>query len=371
MHPKNDRRLLAKDGICLVTHPDIALTLGKSEAIFLQQLHYWLTTETNIGTVLDGQRWIYNSYRSWVDNLQIYSESTIRRAVCKLEGLGIVVTKNLNKKKSDHTKWYTINYDALKDMIPGLSTKPRGGEGNQKARGGCLLKMNRPSVQNEQIINKENRDYFREEISTGETEVTTQPHQAPLEKDIFQKMISIWNEIVEEGKRTLELNQKRARFLITAFKTKFEESLEKWRAFCKRVASSKFLMGEIKSSFRASLDWVLKFDIIQRILEGDFGIGDRVVYVRDNQNTSQQLQVEITDSGEPKPIQHIRQYLLKQVGQGAYASWFKDTSITLEEGGVIIKTSSSFAKDSINRLFLSDIEKVCQQIGQGGDVTVE
>jgi len=38
---------------------------------------------------------------------------------------------------------------------------------------------------------------------------------------------------------------------------------------------------------------------------------------------------------------------------------------------VIIKTSSSFAKDSINRLFLSDIEKVCQQIGQGGDVTVE
>ena len=370
MRSKNTMRLLAKDGICLVTHPDIALTLGKSEAIFLQQLHYWLTAKTNIGTILDGQRWIYNSYKSWVDNLQIYSESTIRRAVCKLEGLGIVVTKNLNRKKSDHTKWYTINYDALKDLIPGLSPKPRGVEREPKADE-RLVKMNRPSVQNEQIITKENRNYLKEKISTEGPKVVVQVPQASLEKDIFQKMISIWNEVVEEGKRTLEINQKRARFLITAFKTKFEGSLEKWKEFCKRVASSKFLMGEIKDSFRASLDWVLKFDILQRILEGDFGIGDRTVYVREEKNTSQQLQVEIQNSFDPEPIQHIRQELLKQVGQGPYASWFKETSITLEGKKVVIQTKSAFAKDSINRLFLDAIEKSCQTLVQGSDVTVE
>jgi hypothetical protein len=184
-------------------------------------------------------------------------------------------------------------------------------------------------------------------------------------------MISIWNEVVEEGKRTLELNQKRARFLITAFKTKFEGSLEKWKEFCKRVASSKFLMGEIKASFRASLDWVLKFDILQRILEGDFGIGDRTVYVRDEQNNAQNLQADIQNSFDPEPIQHIRQELLRHVGQGPYASWFKETSITLEGKKVVIQTKSAFAKDSINRLFLDAIEKSCQTLGQGSDVTVE
>ena len=370
MHTKNTARLLAKDGICLVTHPDIALTLGKSEAIFLQQLHYWLTAETGIGTILDGQRWIYNSYKSWVDNLQIYSESTIRRAIRKLEGLGIVVTKNLNKKKSDHTKWYTINYGALKDLIPNLSEKIQRREWKSKADG-SLVKMNTPSGQNEQIINKETRKNFKNKLSSEWVGAVVESSQTSFEKDIFQKMISIWNEIVEEGKRTLELNQKRSRFLITAFRTKFGESLERWREFCKRVASSKFLMGEIKASFRASLDWVLKFDIIQRILEGDFGIGDRVVYVRDDQNTTQQLQVDIQNFSEPEPIQHIRQELLKRVGQGAYASWFRETSITLEGEKVAIKAKSSFAKDSINRLFLGDIKKACQALGQGGDVMVE
>ena len=59
-----------------------------------------------------------------------------------------------------------------------------------------------------------------------------------------------------------------------AFKDKFGSCLEKWEKYCKDIASSKFLMGEIKS-FRATLDWALKFDIIQKILEGNYGIGDR------------------------------------------------------------------------------------------------
>ena len=80
MQIKKDKRLLASNGICLVTNPEVALTLGKSEAIFLQQLHYWLTSDNEIGTILEGRRWVYNSYKSWADNLRIYSESTIRRA---------------------------------------------------------------------------------------------------------------------------------------------------------------------------------------------------------------------------------------------------------------------------------------------------
>lgn len=364
MQTKNDTRLLANDGICLVTHPEIALTLGKSEAIFLQQLHYWLTSDNEIGTTLDGKRWIYNSYKSWTQNLRIYSESTIRRAISKLEKMGIILTQNLNKKRSDHTKWYTINYDALKSLIPILSTKKqkRGGETEFDER---LLKMSIPSVQNEQIIN-ENKNNFRNKIishTKSSRKIYSQNDfvenkQTPIEKDFIQQMILIWNQVVEEGKRTIEINGKRISFLKKAFQTKFQNCLEKWKDFCKRVASSKFLMGEIKSSFRASLDWVLKFDILQRILEGDYGVGDRIVYTKEETSNQLDLQDNIKSTNEDKTIKQLRLDLLNQLGSAVYSSWFNETQIKKDGGNITIKARSAYVKDYISLKFTNDIEKV-------------
>jgi hypothetical protein len=364
MQTKNDKRLLANDGICLVTHPEIALTLGKSEAIFLQQLHYWLTSDNEIGTTLDGKRWIYNSYKSWTQNLRIYSESTIRRAISKLEKMGIVLTQNLNKKRSDHTKWYTINYDALKSLIPIASTKKqkRAGEVELDER---LLKMNSPSVQNEQIIN-ENKNNFRNKIlshTKTPRKIYSQNDfvenkQPPIEKNLLQQMILIWNQVVEEGKRTVELNGKRISFLRKAFETKFQNCLEKWKDFCKRVASSKFLMGEIKASFRASLDWVLKFDILQRILEGDYGVGDRTVYTKKETNTRLDLEDKIRSTNEDQIIKQLRLDLLNQLGSAVYSSWFNEAQIKREEEAIIIKARSVYVKDYISLKFTDDIEKV-------------
>lgn len=365
MQPKNASRLLANDGICLITHPEVALTLGKSEAIFLQQLHYWLTTDNKIGTILDGQRWIYNSYKSWTENLQIYSESTIRRAINKLERLGIILTQNLNKKRSDHTKWYTINYDALKKLLPGLTNKNQGRAG-ESDKEKSLLKMNSPSVQNEHIITKENRNYFRNKsLSDGNAPNKTDSQEsAQLEKhassskDIIQQMISIWNQIVEEGNKTIELNSKRISFLKKAFETKFASCLEKWKEFCKRIASSKFLMGEIKASFKAPLDWVLKFDILQRIIEGDYGVGDRTVFIKEDKPHSQQIEMEIESSSESLEIKQFRLSLLKKLGKDVYAAWFAGTNIHLNQEKITIKTKTRFIKDWIDTHFMATIEEL-------------
>ena len=378
MQPKNASRLLANDGICLITHPEVALTLGKSEAIFLQQLHYWLTTDNEMGTILNGQRWIYNSYKSWAENLRIYSESTIRRAITKLEKLGIIVTQNLNKKRSDHTKWYTINYDVLKKLIPGLTNKNQGRAG-ESDKEKSLLKMNSPSVQNEHIITKENRNYFRNKSlpdanapnQTDGQESDPQDTQASISKDIIQQMVSIWNQIVEEGNKTIELNGKRISFLKKAFEVKFGSCLEKWKEFCKRIASSKFLMGEIKASFKASLDWVLKFDILQRILEGDYGVGDRTVYLKEDKVNCQQVETEIQKSSESQDIKQFRLALLNRLGQAAYASWFKETQISLENDLLIVSSISSFAKDYITRVFFDDMEKILHRILPTNSVVIE
>ncbi len=364
MHTKNVKRLLANDGICLITHPEVALTLGKSEAIFLQQLHYWLTTDSEMGTMLDGQRWIYNSYKSWTENLRIYSESTIRRAINKLEKLGIILSKNLNKKRSDHTKWYTINYGALKNLIPNLSTKKQLSGAEDFKQEKSLLKMNIPSAQNEQIITKENRNNFRNK-SLSHTQTSQHLQNDPLkdkqttiEKNIFQQMVSIWNQIVEEGKKTIELNPKRYSFLKAAFTTKFQSCLEKWKEFCQRIASSKFLMGEIKASFKASLDWVLKFDILQRILEGDYGVGDRTVFDGKEEKTAQiDLEAEIQSTTEDQIIKQVRLAFLDRLGRAIYVSWFKETKIEKEASKIIINAPSAHAKDTISLRFTDDIEK--------------
>ena len=137
MQTKNITRLLANDDICLIIQPQIAKILGRSAATFLQQVHYWLTTQSSVGVVINEQRWIYNTYSSWAQTIGM-SESTVRRIISKLESLGILLSQNLNKKKYDQTKWYSIDYETLKSIIPTVSlNRPKH-----------LLKMSSSCVQN-------------------------------------------------------------------------------------------------------------------------------------------------------------------------------------------------------------------------------
>ena len=54
-------RLLITEPPLLVL-PSLAIAIGLNEAIFLQQLHYWLQ---QAGKERDGRRWIYNTYDEW------------------------------------------------------------------------------------------------------------------------------------------------------------------------------------------------------------------------------------------------------------------------------------------------------------------
>jgi hypothetical protein len=46
----------------LVILPTLAMKIGFREAIILQQVHYWLTKSLHI---IEGRRWIYNTYKDW------------------------------------------------------------------------------------------------------------------------------------------------------------------------------------------------------------------------------------------------------------------------------------------------------------------
>jgi hypothetical protein len=101
--------------------PTLAVAIGLNEAIFVQQLHYWLANpRIGVTDEADNTRWVRNTYTQWQrDNFPFWSVGTVRRIVDKLEENGIVLSRSdINKESRDRTKWYSIDYLALLSQVP-------------------------------------------------------------------------------------------------------------------------------------------------------------------------------------------------------------------------------------------------------------
>ncbi len=103
----------------LVVLPSLAEAIGLSDAIFLQQLHYWLERS---GHERDGRRWIYNTYADWARQFPWWNPGSIRRIIGRLRKRGIVlVTDVYNRSPIDKTLWYTLDYEALDNLTTATS----------------------------------------------------------------------------------------------------------------------------------------------------------------------------------------------------------------------------------------------------------
>ena len=174
-----------------------------------------------------------------------------------------------------------------------------------------------------------------------------------------KEMLEIWTALVEEGIGKIELTHRRIAFLKQAFKDKFDSCLEKWKKYCQDIASSRFLMGEIKSSFRASLDWALKFDVIQKILEGNYGIGDRrpstVPSAAESFLKNSKIEIASEEAGiekatdEPEIVREFRLKWLNKFGASTYRECLKDCAIEVgDDATLILRPSSRYNAKSIS-----------------------
>ena len=112
MQIDNCKYLVDEDPIYFL--PTLAVGIGLNEAILLQKLHGWLkcTPKEHIG-----RNWIYNSYKSWHEQLPFMSETAIKRATKNLIDKGIIITENFNKNSFDKTLWYSIDYEKLTSVV--------------------------------------------------------------------------------------------------------------------------------------------------------------------------------------------------------------------------------------------------------------
>ncbi len=166
--PAVSRLLIAEPPLLVL--PSLAVQVGLNEAIFLQQLHYWL--QGKAAKERDGRVWIYNTYEEWHQQLPFWSVMTIRRIVGGLEQQGIVrSTTRYNQHRVDRTKWYTIDYAVLDRLVtPEVSESPDHVI-NVNSR---MVNLNSPSDQDEPLqafeVNSSEPETSTETIKAGELE---------------------------------------------------------------------------------------------------------------------------------------------------------------------------------------------------------
>lgn len=106
------------NGPVLLVIPSLAMRIGLNEAIVLQQIHYWVQyKEKAQKDNFDGRFWVYNTYEQWQTQFPFWSVTTIRRTIRSLERQGLLLSGSYNKAGFDKTKWYTIDYGALKEIV--------------------------------------------------------------------------------------------------------------------------------------------------------------------------------------------------------------------------------------------------------------
>ena len=122
-------------------------------------------------------------------------------------------------------------------------------------------------------------------------------------------------------------------------------------------------MGE-KVSWKADIDWALKFESIRKVLSGNYyGIGDRTPKAALAGHAD--LQGEILASVEPQGIKDFRTLCLETVGNAKYISYFKNLNIEFrEEGGIALISPHKFAAEDLERNCYSYLRLILQGLAE-------
>ncbi len=80
---------LRRSELPLIVLPELAKEIGLEEAIIFRHLHWLLADERN-GKIVNGKRWLFNTYEQWVEHFPWLNARTISRYLVKLEKMGLV-----------------------------------------------------------------------------------------------------------------------------------------------------------------------------------------------------------------------------------------------------------------------------------------
>ena len=263
--------------------PSLANIIGLNEAIILQQLHFFLRISRN---KIGGRSWVYNTINDWQAEFSFWSVKTVQRTIENLEKSGLVVsTDKFNKMKMDKTKWYTIDYQKLSEILPENEKTPFG-QNDQMTFG-----------QNDQSNNQRNKNInitplspYGESANAEHTEVggADKPHTDKKQKSIsvnYSAVAETYNRLVKELNSNLPLianpsqlsdkRKKAIKKLAQVFIKRFEIDNDVESALGEYIkdflqSAPSFYFGENNRGWKADFEYILKESTLDKVLEGNW-----------------------------------------------------------------------------------------------------
>lgn len=305
--------------------------LSVSEYDFIKQLSYWIENKNKYGVCKDQKIWIYNTLEQWAMQLRI-SKSSVRRAIKSLKEKELIQSDYLFKNKRNRTLFYTINYSVLNKLI------------NDNTR-------NKSEYMNEHMYIIDNSKQKINKSYKSEKDIFVNHHissQRP-KTSIVQDMIKILHEEISKVKIT---NTKQlSKFLVAAFKIKFNSCLKEWRKYLHLLKTSVYLMSD---NFHLSIWWIIKFLTIDRIREGELGVNEKKIPVDEEEREKQCIvfEKEIEALKESSVCKDIRKKLLWKDGPIMYSFFLKKVSLCEAFGKIEALGKDAFVVDWVNQKML-------------------
>lgn len=94
---------------------DIAQTYGVNEAIFLENIAYWIWhNKANDKHFYEDRYWTYNSQKAFENLFPYWSRQNLRTIIKSCLNQNLIIKGNFNKSNYDHTQWYSLTEEGLK-----------------------------------------------------------------------------------------------------------------------------------------------------------------------------------------------------------------------------------------------------------------
>ncbi len=314
----------------LILSPTLAKELGNlNEAVFVQQLHYWLENKKQAGkNFFDGRYWVYNSVEEWLKQFPWLSSATLRRTIDSLVNKGFVIRGNFNRQKLDRTIWYTINYEKImeidkkakeqKDEEARIALNNSQSETNNEVQKNLVGQGTVPFAQNEQMHlsksanasaqnvqmqmikmsksicskranasaqNEQSNtiDYPLDYPETTTTETTGEGARPPVEVEdasvcsdklscpfTVSSVLDSYNVLCPSFPQAISMTPERRKLIFGLCEEGF--TLPQIQEAFKKAEQSDFLTGRVKGADwnRFDFDWLIKPSSIVSLLEGKY-----------------------------------------------------------------------------------------------------
>ena len=263
----------------LVIDRELATVIGLNEAIILQQMQYWIKKSEHS---YDNKTWIYNSVSQWKKQFPFFSESTIGRTIKSLEEKDFLFIGNFNKDKRDRTRWYSINYKKLYEVMKNAISQ--NDECNKSKCSNAISqndecnksKCSNAISQNDKMQQVKSTSPLPENTTENTTNIIKSssdelPKSKKTDSIDFDMVLKAFNDAVEDKlpkiQKMTTARKNAVKKLLKEFEQPTFQNLANY--FYDFVEQAKpFYFGENDRNWRADFDYIVKPNTHLKFVEG-------------------------------------------------------------------------------------------------------